>query len=355
MNPIAIARLHNQKIGGAGMQSPPDVTGWMLALQGQDYYGAKWSLGLRTGSSTDEDVEMALAAKQILRTWVMRGTLHLVHAADIHWLLAIMAPRVIAMNQRRYKELELDDATLQRASQLLAKALENGESQDRKTLLEGLEKEGISTAGQRAPYLLQRASLEGLIVQVAVIHNEPHFARLPEIAPGSELPHEDALAKLAQRYFLSRGPASLRDFAWWSGLTMGDARIGLESIKGKLVQERFDDVEYWRAPGDLPRISSPTVYLLPGFDEYLLSYQDRRAIMDINMKDLAGKNGMISPTIVIDGHISGTWKRTLKKEQVEIVVKPFEPFSTAQKDAVTEAAARFGVFLDLPVVLQMER
>jgi hypothetical protein len=203
--------------------------------------------------------------------------------------------------------------------------------------------------------LLQRASLEGLIVQVAVIRNEPHFARLSEAAPGSELPHEEALAKLALRYFLSRGPASLRDFAWWSGLTMGDARIGLESIQENLVQERFGDVDYWRAPGDLPPVSSPAVYLLPGFDEYLLSYGDRSAIMDIDMKELAGKNGMISPTIVIDGHISGTWKRMLKKEQVEIVVQAFEPFSTAEKDAVSEAAARFGVFLDLPVVLQMER
>jgi hypothetical protein len=354
MNPIAIARLHNQKIAGAGLQSPPDVTAWMLALQGQDYYGAKWSLGLRSGSSTDEDVEKALAARQFLRTWVMRGTLHLVHAADIHWLLAIMAPRVIAMSQRRYKELELDDHTLQRASQLLAKALEDGEPQDRKTLLAGLEKEGISTVGQRAPYLLQRASLEGLIVQVAVIRNEPHFARLPEAAPGSELPYEEALAKLAQRYFISRGPASLRDFAWWSGLTMADARIGLASIQQQLVQERLGEVEFWRAPGDLPQISSPAVYLLPGFDEYLLSYQDRRAIMDIDMKELAGKNGMISPTIVIDGHISGTWKRTLKKEQVEIVIKAFEPFSTVEKVAVSEAAARFGVFLDLPVMLQFE-
>jgi hypothetical protein len=354
MNPIAIARLHNQKIAGAGLQIPPDVTAWMLALQGQDYYGAKWSLGLRSGSSTDEDVEKALAARQFLRTWVMRGTLHLVHAADIHWLLAIMAPRVIAMSQRRYKELELDEATLQRASQLLAKALENGEPQDRKTLLSMLEKEGISTAGQRAPYLLQRASLERLIVQVAVIRNEPHFARLPEAAPGIELPHEEALAKLAQRYFVSRGPASLRDFAWWSGLTMGDARVGLASIQQQLVMERLGEVDYWRAPGDLPQVSSPAVYLLPGFDEYLLSYQDRRAIMDIDMKELAGKNGIISPTIVIDGHISGTWKRTLKKELVEIAVKAFEPFSTAEKDAVSDAAVRFGIFLDLPVMLQFE-
>jgi hypothetical protein len=354
MNPIAIARLHNQKIAGAGLQSPSDVTAWMLALQGQDYYGAKWSLGLRSGSSTDKNVEKALAAKQILRTWVMRGTLHLVHAADIHWLLAIMAPRVIAMSQRRYKELELDDATLQRASQVLAKALENGEAQDRKTLLSILEKEGISTAGQRAPYLLQRASLEGLIVQVAMVRNEPHFARLPAAAPGTELPHDQALTKLAQRYFISRGPASLRDFAWWSGLTMADVRIGLESIKGELVQERFGEVDYWRAPGDSQQIASPSVFLLPGFDEYLLSYQDRRAIMHIDMKELAGKNGMINPTIVIDGHISGTWKRTLKKDQVEIAVKAFEPLNTAEKDAISEAAAHFGVFLDLPVMLQFE-
>jgi hypothetical protein len=354
LNRIAHMRLYNQKIAVASLPNPGEAAAWMLAVQGQDFAGAKWSLALRTAGSTEAEVEAAFAGRTFLRTWVMRGTLHLVNAADIHWLLSLMAPRVIAMCARRYQELELDETTLKRSNDLLVKALEDNERADRKSLMAMLQDAGISTEGQRAPYILQRASVDRLIVQVAVIRNEPIYTRLPEAGPDVSLDREQGLAKLARRYFLSRGPATLQDFSWWTGLPMADARAGLAQIAGELVQEKIGNVDYWRAPGTPQAEPSSSIYLLPGFDEYLVGYKDRRAIMDVDMKVLAGKNGMISPTVIIDGHISGTWKRTFKKGQVEIAVTPFAPFSQGQKEGIAAAAGRFGEFLNMPVVLDFE-
>jgi hypothetical protein len=352
MHPIATARLQNQMISGSKLQDPAAVSARMLAVQGQDFASAKWSLGLRSPGSTEAGVEEVIAAGKILRTWALRGTLHLVHAADIYWLLALMAPRVIAMNARRYAELELDEPTLKRSNALLVKMLAEAAPQDRKSLMALLERSGISTAGQRAPYILQRASLDRLIVQVAVIRNEPQYALLPEAEPGALLEREHSLAELARRYFTSRGPASLQDFVWWSGLTISDARTGLEQIEEQLVKERVGETDYWRSPVELQEDDrSPSAYLLPSFDEYLVSYKDRSAMMDIDQKRLTAKNGILSAVVVLDGRVTGSWKRTIKREQVKVEVQPFTALTGAQEAAIAAAASSLCRFLNKQVML----
>ncbi len=349
---IALRRLYNQRLVQAGFRSPAEVLARMGPVQGQDYLGAKWSLGLRLADGTDATVERALAEKSIVRSWALRGTLHLVAAADLLWLLGLVAPRLIAGNARRYRELELDEATLRRGNDLLAEALRESGRLDRRQLLSMLERNGISTAGQRGAYLLQRASLDGLICQVTAPRNLPIFVSTDGLPP-DRMGREQALAELARRYFPSRGPATIRDFTWWSGLAAAEARDALEAVKPQLAQETVDGQAYWSdASARSARKPSGRAWLLPGFDEYLLAYTDRSASLDSpKYHRPIPLGGMLPQTIVFDGHAVGTWKRTLKKTSVVISPQPFQPLGAAERRALTEAAGRYARFLGLSAEL----
>lgn len=352
MSEIAAHRLYNQHIA---QPRHPDVAAaltWMGAVQGQDYPGAKWSLGLRTPNSTDADVEQAISDKKIVRTWVMRGTLFLVPAADVRWMTALCRPRVMAQMAYRFAELELDEATIQRSNTVLVNALAGGIQLTRKALFEVLESHGISTAGQRGIHLLHRASLDGLLCQGTVENNNPSFMRIDEALPGAHiLPRDEALALLALRYFTSRGPATVQDFAWWLGFPMADARAGLEAVKSQLVETVINGVSYWMTPTAAPQPAP--AYAPPGFDEYLLGYKVRDAILDPQHanKVCPGKNGVFFPTMVLGGRMVGVWKRTVKRGALVIEPQPFAPLSDEDMMAFSAAILRFGAFWDLPVIL----
>jgi hypothetical protein len=346
-------RLYNQHITQQPLKKPVEVVAWLGAMQAQDYTGAKWSVGLRLPTATDSSIEEAIAAKTIVRTWPMRGTLHFVAAADVRWMLTLLGPRTIASSARRYNELELDAETLIRSNDLLLKALEGGQQRSRTELLDMLEENGISTRGQRAAYMLQRASLDSLICQGTTKGNVPMYMALDEALPKTKALEQDAaLVELAARYFQSHGPATLQDLVRWAGITLGQARIGLEGAKSGLVEEKIGAQTYW-LPGSssTPQKPSPSLYLLPGFDEYMLGYGDRSAILDPQHADkiVPGGNGMFKPTIVSDGQVVGLWKRAVKKGTSVITAEPFTSLTDAERDAFAAAAQRYGDYLEMPV------
>jgi hypothetical protein len=355
MPTIAAQRLFNQQIEHPRLQHPVEILSWLGAIQGQDYSGAKWSLGLRSAGATDVDIEQAIADTLIVRTWLMRGTLHLVAGADVRWMTELVAPRMIANNARRYRQLELDEPTLMRSDDLLVKALEGGKRLARKALFDILEQNGISTKGQRGVFMLQRASLDGLIFQGVMERNNATFLRVDEAAPDSRtMPRDEALAELARRYFTSRGPATLQDFAWWSGLAMADVREGLESAKTELIEETIDGERYWLAATTrLKAEPSPTAYAPPGFDEYLLGYKDRNAVLEPQYAQhvCPGKNGVFFPTIVIDGRVVGVWKRNFKKGKIIVNIAPFTSLSSAEESAFATTITRYGEFMKTPVTI----
>ena len=354
MKNIAVDRLYSQQFEHSRLKLPGEVVVWLGAIQAQDYAGAKWSVGLRLPGSTDAAIEQAIEDRAIIRTWAMRGTLHFVAASDIRWMLALMAPRIITNNARRYMQLGLDEPTLARSNEVLVDALQGGKQLTRKELLPILRQKGISTEGQRAPYMLQRASLDGLICQGVVHRNDPTYMLLDGAIPkGRRMERDEALVELAKRYFTSRGPATLQDYVWWSGLTAADSKAGLEAIESQLISETIDRQTYWRS-SSLPagQESSPTVYLLPGFDEYLLSYRDRSASLDVErIKKLTPTNGMLNPTIVIGGWVVGTWNRTFRKGEVVITAKPFTALTSDERQDFDNAARRYGEYLGMAVVL----
>ncbi len=350
LQPIGLRRLYHQRITHPNFKNAGEVVAWLGAMQGQDYAGTKWAFGLRLPGSSHADIEQAIADKLIMRTWAVRGTLHYVAPADIHWLVGLIAPRQISGNARRYKELELDEPTLLRGRDLIVEALQGGKHLTRDEIFTMLQANGISTSGQRGFYLLQRPGLERLIYQGAMRRNVTTFLALDE---GKTLPKDEAIAQLARRYFTSHGPATLADFVGWSGLLISEVRAGLESIKSELVEDVIDGQSYWLSP-ETHQKPERSLYLLPGFDEYVLGYKDRSAVLEAIFADAIcpGGNGMFMSTIVSEGHIVGTWKRTLKKKIVEITLQPFKPLSLDEMDVLTENAERYGEFLGLTAVLQ---
>ncbi len=353
---IARRRLRSQRIGESAFRRPEEVVRWLVAVQAQDYAGAKWSLALRMRAARDRAIDRAFNEGSILRTHLLRPTWHFVVADDIRWLLALTAPRVHAASAHMYRKLELDAAVFKRSNAALAKALQGGRHLTRNELEGVLQKVGIATdIGNRMAYLMMFAELDGLICSGPRRGKQFTYALLHERAPQARtMEREESLAELSRRYFSSRGPATVQDFAKWSGLTVAGAGRGLAAVQDGLRSQVLDGQLYW-----LPKSSTldddgaPMAHLLSIYDEYISSYRDRSAIL--SKEDgarLWGQGNALAYVIVLDGRIVGTWKRTIKKDSVAIETHPFRRLTPVEKRAVAEGAERYGDFHELPTSLE---
>ncbi len=345
---IIPARLRSQQLDDERFRHPRDLVSYLGAVQAQDYAGAKWSVGMRLPGSTDADVDAAIAGKTILRTWAVRGTLHFVAAEDIRWLISLVAPFVIAGNARRYRELGLDQDTFDRSNTILSEVLSGGGALTRPELKLALGQRGISSVGQRAPYLLQRASLDGLICQTGMVRNQAVFALIEETVPEAvSRRYHDAGAELARRYFTSRGPATTGDFAWWSGLPAPEAKAGLEAAGPRLASMAIGGKTYWYDPALVENeVPSGSVRLLPTYDEYLVGYRDRAEIFGTKGTP---PESLLAQKIIVHGRVAGTWKRSVRQGRVVVSKQSRMPFSPAEEDGFSQAALRYGEFLGMPV------
>lgn len=346
---IGFARLTHQQIAGSSFTQPEAVVAWLGALQAQDYTGVLWSIGLRMNDATEQTIAQAIADRTIVRTWPMRGTLHFVAAQDVRWLLALLTPRVIAGSAGRYRQLELDDATLVRSKTVISNALQGGKQLTREELLQQLDAAGIATTGQRGYHLLVHAAQQGLICFGVPSGKQQTFVLLDEWLPLTKpLAREEAIVELTRRYFTSHGPATLQDFTGWAGLTVTEAKMGLAGSGDTLMQETVGERTYW-LPHQTREIKTetPAAYLLPGFDEFILGYKDRSAVLDPAFSNhiCPGSNGVFQPTMVVDGQVVGTWKRMVKKGKVLITFNPFHPLNDAEHAALAAATARYGAFM----------
>jgi len=349
---IAHQRLYNQHISADPFKQPVDVLDWLGAVQSQDFASAKWAIGLRVQAATDTSIEQDFNAGKILRTHVLRPTWHFVAPADIRWLLALTAPRVHALNALYYRRLELDQDTLSRSLTAIIQALQAGRQLTRDELQTVLEQSGIVQASEmRLIYILMYAELEGILCSGARRGKQFTYALLDECVPlQNSLKPDEAAARLALRYFLSRGPASLQDFAKWSGLTMAACRAALEAVKDQLQHELVDGQTYWFSGS----ISSgyaqpaPSAYLLSIFDEYICSYKDRSAMVaEAYARKLNSMGNALTAILVVDDQIIGTWKRILKKDTVLIKTDIFSTVSAPGDCAIRQAMERYAAFLKL--------
>jgi len=354
---IAHQRLHNQHLSATTLKSLKEVVGYLGAVQAQDYAGAKWAIGQRIPNATDAAIDRSFNEGEILRTHVMRPTWHFVTPADIRWILELTAPRVHAANAYMYRKLELNDAIFKRSNAVLAKALQGGMQLTRTELASAFNKAGIIADGLRLGYFMMYAELEGLICSGGRRGKQFTYALLEERVPQVRaLKRAEALAELTRRYFRSRGPATLQDFVWWSGLTMADARNGIEMVKSQFVNEMLEGQAYWFSSPGSPasfREKSPKAYLLPNYDEYFIGFKDRSAIGEVARRSNLPENSpsLLAHIIILDGQVVGGWKRTLKKNVVIIELNLITDLTRAENRAIADAANRYGKFLGLQVEL----
>jgi len=319
MMPLEIPsqRLHNQRLSHTKFKTPNEVVQWLGAVQAQDYAGAKWALAQRMTDTTDTALDQAFADGSILRTHLMRPTWHFVTPKDIRWLLALTAPRVHAISAYMYRQSGLDKTIFKKSNSTLEKALRDGKQLMRTELARELAKVGIPANGFRLSYLMMYAELEGVICSGARRGKQFTYALLEERAPKVKmLTRDEALAEITSRYFTTRGPATLQDFTWWSGLTMTDAKNGIAMVKSQFTSEVIDEQTYWFTASTLPKSTkSPIAYLLPNYDEYFIGFKDRSAMGEVlKQEQIKDDNpSVMANVIILNGQVIGGWKRTLKK------------------------------------------
>jgi len=347
---IAHRRLATQHVAVPRLDTAAEVVGSLCAVQAQEYPVAKWSLAQRTGGGlTDAELDRAFADGVFLRTHVMRPTWHFVLPADIRWMLALTAPRVHAVSAYYYRKLGVDDELTATVALLLTAALAGGNRLTRKEIGALLTAAGIEADGLRLGYVLMRAELDALICSGGLSGRQHTYALLDERAPDArELPRDEALAELTARYFTGHGPASAKDFGWWSGLTAADVRRGLDLAGGRLRSEVVDGVTYWfgaapRAPRPEP---APTAHLIQCYDEYVMGYSETRGAL--NVAGTVTGEGTFLHAILLDSQLVGWWRRVPKGRSVTVETDILVPLDAAQRAALDDAVERYGRFLGVP-------
>ena len=348
MNPVAARRLAAQRLTGAPFAGPEEAVRALAAVQAQDYPGSRWALGLRTGAGPAE-VDRLYDEGRLLRTHVLRPTWHVLVPEDLLGLLRLTGPRILRGLGSRHRNLALDARTIARACDLIEEALSGRPGLSRAELAEVLGAAGIDPAGQRLPHLLLVAELEARVTSGPRQGKQLTWARLAERVPAAAEPDPDAVLEgLAARYFSARGPARLRDFGWWSGLPLGEARRGVAMAGDRLRREEIGGEEHWSAAEPPAAGGEPRAHLLPNFDEYLVAYQDRSAALHPagapDPADLAF-GSILSNVVLVDGLVRGAWRRVGSGPRLAIELKLMPGLDPGELRAAEEATERTRAFL----------
>jgi hypothetical protein len=348
IDPVAW-RLRSQQLVRTTCRTPADVVGRLGAMQAQDYAGAKWAIGLRAAGLDDRSIERAFNQGAILRTHMMRPTWHFVTPADIRWIQMLTGPRVNRLNALYYRRGGLDGPALRRGVKVLERSLRNRNYLTREALGSALAAAGLPLRGQPLAYLVMYAELEGVVCSGPRQGKQVTYALLEErAAPAPAISRDEALARLVRRYFSSHGPATFKDFAWWSGLTARDAKAGVAMNGDGLAHEVIDGLTYWFSPGRAAKPPpSPAVFLLPNYDEFGIAYRDRVLVCGVprptGMTDL----DEFAHLLVIDRTLIGRWRRVVKRRSVVVEVQPFRSLTGAESRAVEAEVQAYGAFLGL--------
>ncbi|HRX10531.1 MAG TPA: winged helix DNA-binding domain-containing protein [Draconibacterium sp.] len=353
LDDIAMLRLYNQQIAAPVFKTVNEIVSWLGAVQAQDYNMSEWAVGVRLPGSTTETVKSAINSGEIIRTHVLRPTWHLVSAADIYWMLELSAPQIRSLSRSRDKELGLTETAINRSNTILEKALRDNRHLTREELVKLLADAGYSNDNNRVSHILIRAEIEGIITSGKIRNGKQTYALLAERVPDKKtMSREEAAIELARRYFTSHGPASLHDFIWWSGLPVKDCRHAVETIKLSFDSEKSGEETYYFAPFiTVPKLEKKQVVLLPAYDEFIISYKNRRASLPFeNQIRAVLVNGIFRPVIVHNGKVIGIWKRTLKNDNVIPETEYFGSPDKTTKKQVNESLKHYAKFLGKNIV-----
>ncbi|WP_368497407.1 crosslink repair DNA glycosylase YcaQ family protein [Herbiconiux sp. A18JL235] len=335
-----------------------DVVQHLLALQAQDFAQSCWALGARTPGSTVADVDAAYDSGAIVRSWPLRGTLHVTTPDDLRLMLALTATKTVRGMGARHRQLELDADTFARARDIARVELAGGAAASREEFLAQLAAGGVDVAGQRGMHLIWWLAHDGLVCWGPRRGTQQALVLLDEWAPPArelDLEHDGAraraLGELLLRYAVGRGAVTVDDFCWWSKLTKGEASAGLAAARDRLVELEIDGQRVF-APLDSAAPPPPPAgqHALPGFDEYLLGYRNRSPALPERFAEriVPGGNGIFLPLLVSRGSIVGTWSRRVGARSVSLTMTPFTSLSAAVARGLGRDLRRYAAFLGLP-------
>lgn len=351
---IANYRLASQNLLKTNDKSPQDIVRHLGAVQAQDYAMAKWAVGSR-GSATEKEVEEAVNSGKIIRTHILRPTWHFVSADDIYWMLDISGPVVKRLFASIARQHGYDDKKLDQVNSAIEKLLAGNNHLTRDEIMQELNIQKAS--GDLSPVIIMmNAELDGLVCNGRMKGKKITYALLEERVskPKSALTNEEALAKLAKRYFESHGPATLLDFSWWSGFSQTTAKLAINLIESELNSVEIDNQKYWFGT-NIPNADNfrESVHFLPAFDEILISYKNREASIPLEHQSKAfTNNGIFKPIILENGKVIGDWKRTFKKDHVKIETQFFSPIDNSKKAILFEAVKPFEDYLETKISIE---
>lgn len=326
---------------------------WFGAMQAQEFAIARWSIGQRTRAESAKAVDRAFRDGIIVRTHVVRPTWHFALATDLRWLLAASAPRVHALNAYPYRLCAIDGRVASKTQRVLARALEGGKELTRVELGQALERAGIEATGMRLGYVLMRAELDGVIVSGALRGKQRTYAAFDERVPPAPAVDTDwALSELTRRYFVARGPATVRDYARWGSFTLREARRCLEMIQMNLEREEVGGRTYFFDP-NIPsvRVKSPAVDLVQCYDECIMSYSESkdmlrpRTAVKANLVD-----GGYFHAILLDGRLAGHFRLADDGGKLIFRARFHRSFNRSERRALDAAIDRYGRFTGVSVV-----
>ena len=357
---VARSRTRSLLLVESAVSTCHDIASWFGAMQAQDAASGLFSLGVRLPQPSLSDVEAAFERADVIRTWPMRGTIHVIPAEDARWMLGLTGSRSMAASLGRRDQLGLDAATADKAVSVLSEALAAHPRLTRAECLQVIQDAGIPTDGQRGYHLLWFAAVQGVICIGPQDGKQQTFTLLDTCAPVQvPLEGDDALAELACRFFRSHGPAPVTDFAGWSGLTLTASRRGVALNEGRLVSLRHEDRDLWLTVDLADDLASgawrdwSVAVALPGFDEFVLGYKDRRIpVGESGLERIVpGNNGMFRSTVCIDGRAVAVWTRAVRRDRVDIALEPFDGLTSEQQARIPGAFERYAQFIGVPARL----
>ena len=334
MSTIQHIRVQSHQLATPEFSDPKELVAWMGAIQAQDYAMSKWAVGVRLKAAPVGAIEAALSRGDVLRTHVMRPTWHLVAAEDIRWMLQLSKDHLKSAYKSGDRSLGITEPLYAKGNRIVAKALEGNRHLTRQELAGEFTKAGVAVNNYRMAHFMMRAEAEGIACSGADRKGKRTYALLDERAPAAKALHrEEALAALAAKYFRSHAPASLQDFAWWSGMAVKDAKQAVDLIRTELLTERFkDDVLLVHQSCRATAAGAATLHLLPAFDEYLIGYKDRTGVLAAEHQPKAfSKNVIFQPIIVQNGRVVGIWKKTAEKSRIAIRLSLFETANVSER------------------------
>lgn len=345
---IVTTRLISQQLIHTDLKTPKEVAAWMGAIQAQDFNMAKWAIGVRLSGITDKQVEDAVNKGDIIRTHILRPTWHFVSSDDIYWMLRLTSSRIKAAVNAYNKSLSISPEDALRSNLALTRLLEKEPHQTREELGVKLGELGFPIDRSFLTHIMYHAEQDGIVCNGVVRGKKQTYDLLENRVPKpAEISRDEALYRLAYKYFKSHGPATLQDFIWWSGLTATEAKKALESIRHEFVFEEFDGQTYilHQSSADY-KLEGEHVHYLPAFDELFVSYKDRKEILALeHLKKVIVSNGVFKPTIFKDGEIIGIWNRIVRKSGVTAESSFFKKPHSSLNKLIKKASNDFDAYM----------